>query len=216
MPVREQTAPREVGFLEKLQRLLAEGDFTSTYKFAVLIALTEISAEQAPPPPDQTHPITTRQLAERVIRLYWPQVRPFTPHRGGQPHRLKQNQGKHPAKIIRWIHEFQEDALGGRIPPTHLDGLMRTRAEEYERLLRDVEWKLIEMPLPRLQEINREMDEFIYMIDWTKADVEPGGGRLGACHHLRFAGIWMGSVHRGAKIGSSAGAGIRFSLVDPR
>jgi len=32
-------------FLSKLQRLFAEGDFTATYKFALLIALPELAVE---------------------------------------------------------------------------------------------------------------------------------------------------------------------------
>ena len=32
----------EIRFLEKLQRLLREGDFTATYKFAVLIGLARV------------------------------------------------------------------------------------------------------------------------------------------------------------------------------
>ncbi len=167
----------EVLFLEKLQRLLSAGDFTSTYKFAVLIALTELSAEAPPQSAELTHAFITRQLAEKVIRLYWPHVRPFVPDRDRNPRVLRQNQ-QGQAAIISWIHGFQERTLGGRIPPTHLDGLMRAHAGGYERLLRDVEWKLIEMPLPRLQEINRETDDFIYSISWAKADVEPYGGRL--------------------------------------
>ena len=32
-------------FLSKLQRLFAEGDFTATYKFALLIALADLAVE---------------------------------------------------------------------------------------------------------------------------------------------------------------------------
>ena len=36
----------------------------------------------------------------------------------------------------------------------------------YQQLVCDVEWKLIEMPLPRLQTMGREQREFIYRIHW--------------------------------------------------
>ena len=38
----------ELAFLRKLQRLLAEGDFVATYKFALLNALADLSLEREP------------------------------------------------------------------------------------------------------------------------------------------------------------------------
>ena len=35
----------QLAFLSKLQRLFAEGDFTSTYKFALLISLADLAVE---------------------------------------------------------------------------------------------------------------------------------------------------------------------------
>jgi 5-methylcytosine-specific restriction endonuclease McrA len=178
---------QEIVFLEALQRLLAGGDFTSTYKFAVLIGLIELSARYPAPSPELSHAFTTRQLAEQVIRLYWPQVRPFTPNSKGAPRLLRQNQGGQ-AAIVSAIHRFQQSLLGERIPPTHLDGLSQAHPGAYERLVRSVEWKLIEMPLPRLQEISRQTHEFIYSIGWTKIDVEPYGGPLKKIVHAYQSG----------------------------
>ena len=39
------SAEAQLAFLAKLQRLFAEGDFTATYKFALLIALADIAVE---------------------------------------------------------------------------------------------------------------------------------------------------------------------------
>ena len=36
----------QLAFLSKLQRLFAEGDFTATYKFALLIALADLAVER--------------------------------------------------------------------------------------------------------------------------------------------------------------------------
>src|SRR3954468_24781674 len=71
-------AGAELRFLERLQLLLFDeggGRFSSTYKFAVLLGLAELCVE-APPGTDS---FTTRQLAERVVELYWPQVRTLDP-----------------------------------------------------------------------------------------------------------------------------------------
>lgn len=39
------SADTQLAFMTKLQRLLAEGDFAATYKFALLIALAELALE---------------------------------------------------------------------------------------------------------------------------------------------------------------------------
>lgn len=39
------SAERQIGFLSDLQRLLGEGSFVATYKFALLLALADISVE---------------------------------------------------------------------------------------------------------------------------------------------------------------------------
>ena len=39
------SAEQQLAFLTKLQRLFAEGDFTATYKFALLIALSDLAVE---------------------------------------------------------------------------------------------------------------------------------------------------------------------------
>ena len=38
--------------------------------------------------------------------------------------------------------------------------------EQYTRLVRLVEWKLIKMPLPRLQTMGQSQQPFIYEIHW--------------------------------------------------
>ena len=48
----------------------------------------------------------------------------------------------------------------------------------YRRLLDFVEWKLIEMPLPRLQTIGDESVTFLYAINWTRS-VRQGADKAG-------------------------------------
>src|SRR6201999_3726307 len=62
---------------ERLIQLLDRGGFNATYKYAVLIALTDLCMELTGAtglPPEM---ITTWQLAEKVIELYWPQCAPY-------------------------------------------------------------------------------------------------------------------------------------------
>jgi len=62
---------------ERLIQLLGRGGFTATYKYAVLVALMDLCMELTSVtglPPDM---ITTRQLAEKVIEIYWPHCAPY-------------------------------------------------------------------------------------------------------------------------------------------
>jgi hypothetical protein len=59
-----------------IQRLLDEGLFTASYKFALLLALAVLSIEQAD---DSGGPLelTTDAIAEKFVEYYWRQVAPY-------------------------------------------------------------------------------------------------------------------------------------------
>lgn len=67
-------------FLERMLLLLSQGNFTTTYKYALLLALIDLNIEGAGQGGPVTS-VTTRQLAERVIVLYWPHTRPYARRR---------------------------------------------------------------------------------------------------------------------------------------
>jgi len=85
----------ELDFLTKLQRILNEGLFVASYKYALLLALAELSVEKDAAA-DGTLRIELDELAERFITLYWRQVAPFS-----GPNMLAQNTGKQAAVINR-------------------------------------------------------------------------------------------------------------------
>jgi 5-methylcytosine-specific restriction endonuclease McrA len=151
-----------IAFAEKVLALLRQGSFTATYKFAVLIGLIDLSLEgytSAGLPPDS---VTTAQLADAVTRLYWPQVAPFQAADGAV---LRQSSGGQ-AKIVTLVA-----AARARLVPSGSPPLARVRQQApalWQRLVRDVEWKLVEMPLPRLQTFGRVQDRFIYEIAWEE------------------------------------------------
>ncbi len=162
-PEPDRTAIR---LAERLIQLLGRGARTSTYKYAVLIGLMDLCMELTGPtalPPDM---ITTRQLAEKVIELYWPHCAPYDSKHGV----LRQNtgSGETQAEIIRHIEKFRE---GARVNHAASLPLSRARAAAapgaYEKLVRVIEWKLVEMPLPRLQIIGGEEDRFLYQYGFT-------------------------------------------------
>jgi len=158
-PIASGPGSEVAGFGERVLQLLDEGRFTATYKYAVLLALTELCLEQGggggPPV------LTTWQLAERVVELYWPQTAPYQGQAGARV--LAQNRGGQ-AEIVALIQRFREHCAPDPSVP-----LSRARAaarQRYERLVKAVEWKLIEMPLPRLQVIGDAESRFLYRIGW--------------------------------------------------
>jgi hypothetical protein len=89
----EQGAVAQIAFLRNLQRLLDEGQFTASYKYALLLALADLSVERSAAP-DGTLALPLRDLAERFIELYWRHTAPF---RGAGV--LAQNTGRQAAVI---------------------------------------------------------------------------------------------------------------------
>ncbi|MBK9368868.1 MAG: HNH endonuclease [Deltaproteobacteria bacterium] len=145
-------------FLERLLVLLARGSFTTTYKYALLLALIDLNLEGAGRGAEVTT-ITTRQLAERVVALYWPHTRPF---QGRELSQSRAGQGE--SSVLRSILTFR------RAVAPH-DGLPQRAAkadpEGYNRLIDEVEWVFVREPIPRLQVIGGAQDLFLYRVEWT-------------------------------------------------
>jgi hypothetical protein len=151
-----------IAFAERLMTVLGEGRFTATYKYSVLLALIDVCLEYSTRSGSAPESVTTRQLAGKVLELYWPHTLPY-PTAGAV---LWQHSGSRQAGIVSAIRRFRQrhaEAAGGT--------LARARQADpraFERLVREVEWKLVEMPLPRLQRIGSEHDEFLYQIRWDE------------------------------------------------
>ncbi len=157
-------------FGEKLLALLEEGKQNSTYKFATLLALVELCFEKTNPdgaPPDF---VTTRELAAKVVELYWCQAVPFEGDRvlEQNPGRVGDRDASVSARIVRVIAELR--AAYGSLT---LHEMRAAHHASFDRVVRDVEKTLIKMPLPKLQRMGRIEQPFLYKIGW-KDDVRKG------------------------------------------
>jgi len=156
------TDPRgAIGFAEKILELLDEGRYTATYKYAVLLALIDLCLEGTQASGSAPDMVTTRQLAARVVELYWPHTVPFTIR---TPAAVLRQSTRGQAEIVTTIRSFRENHAPDPSAPYWQSRTAAPRA--YDRLVDAVEWKLIEMPLPRLQQMGLEQREFIYRINW--------------------------------------------------
>lgn len=92
----------QVRFLERTQRLLSEGQFTATYKFALLHALADLCVEQGHGVAGGSLTLTLAELTDRFVGLYLRQSRPFPGRR--QTLVLKQNTGRQ-ARVVTVLKE---------------------------------------------------------------------------------------------------------------
>jgi len=152
MPV--PSAEHQLAFLSRLQRIFSEGDFTATYKFALLIALSDLAVEVDAPGDDEVI-FSVRQIAERFIGLYWPHVLPYsTGAAGAQPGILVQNNGAQ-AAIINAIARFRENQQLVSFEQARL-------SHGYAGLVRQVSRTVSAQPLTYLQNFGGGTDAFIY------------------------------------------------------
>ena len=149
-----------VSFGEKILSVLDRGSFTSTYKYAVLLGLLDLALEATRRDGAPPTSVTTPQLASRVIELYWPHVREFPALARVLQQNLPQRGKRGTPEIVRRIEEFRASH-----PALGTPHRARTAAPAaWARLARAVEWKLVEMPLPRLQRVGDAPLPFLYAI----------------------------------------------------
>ena len=179
-----------LAFAEQLLTILADGAFTATYKYAVLLALVDLCVEYSTSTGDAPTSVTTPQLAEKVLELYWPQARVYqdsattypTRSRSHNPTTLRQNSGGQ-ATIVSQIVRFQN----GHGEPGK--SFARARSlKGFDRLVRHAEWTLVEKPLPRLQRVGTEQMPFLYEIDWDDSVLRSTFHSGSIRKNLRFIG----------------------------
>ena len=148
------TPEAQLVFLTKLQRLFAEGDFTATYKYALLMVLAELAVAGGR---DDGAEMTLRMqdIAAGFVRLYWQQACPYssaTP--GTQPKVLMQNAGKQ-AAVITAILKFRNQHPSATIQSA-------VRCDTYASLLREVARTVSDQPVRYLQNIGGHSDSFLF------------------------------------------------------
>jgi len=185
------TADEHLAFLVKLQRLLSEGDFAATYKFALLMALADISVERGH---DAVRPldIPMRDIAEKFIDYYWQQSMPYGSSVGSgvgsgvgsdisgvldSSGILSQNMGA-TAKVVSDIQAFRS--------ATHTDSIARARQQKaFGGLVTAVAQTVAKQPVTYFQNIAGGRDPFVFERSVSGVQLNPG-----VSSHLRkFHGL---------------------------
>lgn len=154
MATKPPSPEAQLQFLSKLQRIFSEGDFTATYKFALLIALADLAVELGTDDGNELI-LTTRQIGLQFIALYWKQSLPFGNGRpGSEAGILIQNNGAQ-AAIVSAIASFREQTQAQTLIAASLH-------PSFNNLLTAIAGTVSAQPLTYLQNFGGGTDEFIY------------------------------------------------------
>jgi 5-methylcytosine-specific restriction endonuclease McrA len=148
------SADEQIRFLVNVQRLLDEGSFVATYKFALLLALADLSIEAGDDSGDVLS-VSVDAIAARFIQFYWRQTVPFPA--ASTARILQQNTGNQ-AAIVNLV-EAARVTHGGSIATA----MKNNRA--WHRLVRKVAAVVRIMPLWKLQTVGQEKRDFLYSND---------------------------------------------------
>jgi 5-methylcytosine-specific restriction endonuclease McrA len=151
------TPEKQVRFLRDVQRLLAEGQFVASYKFALIHALGDLAVLKGE---DTGAPLEldTRDIAGKVIELYWRQCRPFQvgdDTSGAAGLVLRQNTGKQAAIVSKIVDSQQKCGAS-------LFRLKQLASDRWSELVGEVDEVIRTMPLWKLQTVGEERLDFLY------------------------------------------------------
>jgi hypothetical protein len=166
------TEHQQIEILLKLQRLLSEGVFVASYKYALLLSIADLAVERGD---DSGAPLQLplTAIAEQFIRIYWRQAREYVPTRGRSEDAagpllaaeaplaygtksavLRQNSGTQAAILNDILEAFR--------PKQGSLAELRRDHQAWARLVKSVAITVQKMPLWKLQTIGDSDDEFLY------------------------------------------------------
>ena len=154
----------DIGFAERLLEVIDSGRRTATYKLPLLMAL-DLCARRSDANGRAPELLYTRDIAEQVAALYWPQVIPYRlPDADGAIELRQINLPR--AAILGAVSMFRQGAEA--VGVTSLHSARQQLPREYESMLDQVESTVAAQPLPRLQAVGsaETVFPFIYELGW--------------------------------------------------
>ncbi len=147
------SAEDQLDFLAKIQRLFNESDFSSTYKYALLISLADLAVELGKDDNSELE-LSNKQISERFIELYWQKSSPYKTSKINESGILFQNNGTQ-AAIIKAINDFREK--------NNCNSLQAAKqSRNYKRLITTIASTVSKQPINYLQNIGGGMLPFLY------------------------------------------------------
>jgi len=160
MTVQNLSAELQLQFIGYIQRLVVEGDFSATYKFALLNALADICIETPQNGFSSKLEIPFNRIIEKMIQLYWDQASPFNTSNSETPNILYQNSASQ-VKIITTINKLKANG-------THSFSLF-LRAPVRIETIKSLFDSIKTGPIERLQTLSGQCDAFLYPIQFKSS-----------------------------------------------
>ena len=162
------TAEYQLKFITDIQRILDEGSFVATYKFALIMSLADYAVEFGKDTFDPMR-LTTRDIAEGFVDYYWRQCVPYAHGINvGDVAILKQAAGNQPVIMTRIIKLHAQ--FNGSLASARRDH------NTWQSLLSTVARTIAQMPLWKLQVVGRSITPFLYeqYANGNIIDLKPG------------------------------------------
>jgi 5-methylcytosine-specific restriction endonuclease McrA len=156
------TADQQLGFLQQLQLLFDEGEFSSTYKYALLLALGELAVEMGDDSGSSLR-IPIARIAEKFAEFYWPQSAPYIEAAQDDAEVLYQNLGQQ-ASVVNCLRKLRSS---GAATLAHARD-----SSNWPDTIRQVGKTVKEMPLRYLQNVAGSTVPFLYALPVTGNAVE--------------------------------------------
>ncbi len=147
------TASDQLRFISGIQKVLNEGSFVATYKFALLMALSDFAVQSGQDGIDPEK-ISTSDLAESFIHSYWRQAIPYVPAKGTSRGLLKMSTGDQPVVYNQIVDLHRR--YNGSLPA------LRGNDNDWRKLKSQVSETIARMPLWKLQVIGSKPICFLY------------------------------------------------------
>ena len=152
------SAAFQLNFLRDIQWLLESSSYNSTYKFALLMSLVNLSIESGIGD-NSSHTISYRQLAEQFMYLYWRQTIPFSAQ--DQHTILKQGINSGKDAVIQQILKLQQ-----LTKTKSLNGARTSEPKTWKSTLSKLARIVKDKPARHLQSAeNNNNREFMYFYD---------------------------------------------------
>ena len=146
----------QVRFIANIERILSEGSFVATYKYALLVALVELAIERGDDSNRELE-LPIRDIADKFAELYWRQAAPYEADGVSSiGFVLHQNKGKQAGAITR-LARLRDELKGRRSTLAEA-----RRTADWKRLVSQMQTLLKTMPLWRPQRIGHEDIRFLY------------------------------------------------------
>jgi hypothetical protein len=150
------------GFAERLLEVIDAGRRTATYKLALLMALVDLCSRMSGEDGRAPSILYTRDIAEQIAAIYWPQVIAYHPPNAADAMVLNQISAPR-ATIVMAVRRFREqsEAVGA----TSLQLARLRQPGKYEEMIDRVEVTVASQPLPRLQTVGAAEANFPFLYD---------------------------------------------------